>query len=169
MKTRPARCLGLLGILVMVGLVAGACSAGAAPAPPTPTLAPDAPVTSPPDGGGDPGPAQPSFVVPQPGQLDVRPVTITALTPIVDGRQVTVQADWVSGIEPCYVLDHVDVSEEGATFTIGLFEGSSEQDVACIEIAVYKSTLIDLGELDPGSYIVQSADGSTAPASFTVE
>jgi hypothetical protein len=154
----------------MVGLVAGACSAGAAPTTPTPSLPPDAPVTSAPDGGGvDPGPAQPSVVVAQPGQLDVRPVQITSLTPIVDGRNVTVQADWVSGIEPCYVLDHVDVSQDGTTFTVGLFEGSSEQDVACIEIAVYKTTLIDLGQLDPGSYIVQSADGSTAPASFTVE
>jgi hypothetical protein len=82
---------------------------------------------------------------------------------------VTIQADWVSGIDPCYVLDHLDVTQEGTTITIGLFEGSSEPEAVCIEIAVYKATLIDLGELDPGSYVVQSADGSAAPASFTVE
>ena len=34
---------------------------------------------------------------------------------------------------------------------------------------MYKATLVDLGELEPGSYIVQSADGTAAPASFTVE
>ncbi len=39
----------------------------------------------------------------------------------------------------------------------------------CIEIAMYKSTLVDLGDLEPGSYVVQSADGSAPPTSFTVE
>jgi hypothetical protein len=141
------------------------------------TLPPDAPVTSPPDGGGvDPGLPQPAFVVPQPGQLAVHPVAITALTPTVDGRRVSVQADWVSGVEPCYVLDHVTVETKTTmsepptiSITIGLFEGSSDLNVACIEIAMYKATLVDLGELEPGSYVVNSADGSAAPASFTVE
>lgn len=167
--TRIAR---LTGLGLIVGMVLGACSAGASPTPPvvTPTVPPDAPVTSPPDGGGvDPGLPQPAFVVPQPGQLQTHPVAVQALTPMVEGRRVTVRADWVSGVEPCYVLDRVEVARDGATFTVALFEGSSDLDVACIEIAMYKATLVDLGELEPGSYVVQSADGSAPPASFTVE
>jgi hypothetical protein len=158
----------LLCLALWAGLIASACSAGAAPSAPV-TMPPDAPVTSPPDGGGGPGLPQASFVVPQPGQINVHPVAITALTPIVDGGHVTVQADWVSGIEPCNVLDHVDVKNDGTTFTMAVFEGSTEADVVCIEIAVYKSTLVDLGDLEPGSYVVRSADGSAPPASFTVE
>ena len=125
---------------------------------------------SPPDGGGiDPGLPQPQFVVPKPGQLAIRPVSVTALTPIVDGHHVTIRADWVSGVEPCNVLDQVEVAKDGTTITVALFEGSSDLNVVCIEIAAYKATLIDLGELDPGAYIVQSADGAAPPASFTVE
>ena len=166
MKT--IRATTTLGLVITASLLVGACSAGAAPTAPA-TLPPDAPVTSPPGGGVDPGLPRPSFVVPKPGQLDVRPVSITTLTPTVDGPHVTVQADWVSGVEPCNVLDHVQVTPDGTTFSVGIFEGSSEKDVVCIEIAAYKSTLIDLGDLEPGSYVVQSADGSAPPASFTVE
>jgi hypothetical protein len=160
----------LVGLALGVGLVASACSAGA-PATPSPTPIPlDAPVTSPPDGGGiDPGQPVPSFVVPQPGQLQAHPVRIDALTPTVDGRHVTVQADWVSGIEPCNVLDRIEVTKAGTTVTIALFEGASDLNVACIEIAVYKATMVDLGELEPGSYVVEAADGSAPPASFTVQ
>ena len=160
----------IVAFILGIGLVVGACSAAATPIPPSATLPPDAPVTSPPDGGGvAPGQPQAQFVVPKPGQLNVHPVSINALTPTVDGRQVTVQADWVSGIEPCYVLDRVEVTRDETTFTIALFEGSSDLNAVCIEIAAYKATLVDLGELEPGSYVVQSADGSAPPASFTVE
>ena len=70
MKTSHAA--RLVGLTLVVGLVVGACSAGAS-APPATSLPPDAPVTSPPDGGVvDPGLPQPSFVVPKPGQLDTR-------------------------------------------------------------------------------------------------
>jgi hypothetical protein len=176
MKTTPIT--RLIGLSLIAIIVAGACSAGASPTPPaSPTLPPDAPVTSPPDGGGvDPGLPQPAFVVPQPGQLNTHPVAITSLIPTVDGRHVTVQADWVSGVEPCYVLDRVEVDTKTTmsepptvSITIALFEGSSDLNVACIEIAAYKATLVDLGELQPGSYVVQSADGSAPPVSFTVE
>ncbi len=160
----------IVGITLTVSLVLGACSAsGAATPSPTP-IPPDAPVTAPPDGGGiDPGLPQPQFVSPKPGQLATHPVSIAALTPTVDGRHVTIRADWVSGVEPCNVLDRVEVAKDGTTITVGLFEGSSDLNVACIEIAAYKATLIDLGELEPGSYVVQSAEGAAPPASFTVE
>ena len=160
----------LVGITLTLGLILGACSAsGAATPSPTP-IPPDVPVTSPPDGGGiDPGLPQPQFVSPKPGQLATHLVSVAGLTPTVDGHHVTIRADWVSGVEPCNVLDRVQVGKDGTTFTVALFEGSSDLNVACIEIAAYKATLIDLGELEPGSYVVQSADGAAPPASFTVE
>lgn len=155
--------------LALAGILA-ACSAGAAPSPTTaPSLPPDAPVTSPPDGGGDPGVPTPSFVVPVAGQQDPRPVAITNLAPTVDGRHVVVRADWTSGIEPCYVLDRVEVTRDGDTFTITAFEGTGDPNAMCIEIAVYKSTLVDLGELEPGDYVVQTPGGYAAPVSFSVE
>ena len=160
----------VVGIALTMSLVLGACSAsGAATPSPTP-IPPEAPVTSPPDGGGiNPGLPQPQFVSPKPGQLATHPVTVAALTPTVDGHRVTVRADWVSGVEPCNVLDRVEVVNDGTIFTVALFEGSSDLNVACIEIAAYKATLIDLGELAPGSYVVQAADGAAPPASFTVQ
>ena len=160
----------IVGIALIASLVLGACTAGGAATPSPTQIPPDAPVTSPPDGGGiDPGLPQPQFVSPKPGQLATHRVSVAAVTPTVDGHHVTIRADWVSGVEPCNVLDRVEVGQDGTTFTVGLFEGSSDLNVACIEIAAYKATLIDLGELDPGAYVVQSADGAAPPASFTVE
>ena len=61
-----------------------------------------------------------------------------------DGMHVTIS--FVSGIEPCAVLDHVDVTESAKSVTITLFEGHDPeaQDVACIDIAVYKQVNVDL-------------------------
>jgi hypothetical protein len=160
----------ILGLTLTMSLVLAACSAGAFATPSPTPISPEAPVTSPPDGGGiDPGQPQPQFVSPKPGQLATHPVSVAALTPIVDGHHVTIRADWVSGVEPCNVLDRVEVAKDGTTITVGLFEGSSDLDAVCIEIAAYKATLIDLGELDPGAYVVQSAAGAAPPASFTVQ
>jgi hypothetical protein len=63
-----------------------------------------------------------------------------------DGR--TVAIDFVSGIEPCYVLDHVDVTYGEDRVTITLHEGSDPDagDVACIDIGVYKRTIVVLDE-----------------------
>ena len=160
----------LIGLALAAGLLAGACSAGTSPTPPAATTPPDTTITPPPvNGSVDPGEPQPQFILPKPGQQNVRPVSITALTPIVDGRKVTIQADWVSGVEPCHVLDRVEVKQRGTSITIGLFEGTSDPNAVCIQIAAFKATLIDLGELEPGNYAVRSADGAAPPVSFTVK
>ncbi len=85
-------------------------------------------------------------VTPRPGMADVHPVPFESATPVGDGTAVRVV--WWSGIEPCYVLDHVDVVATAATVTITLYEGHdpAAQDVACIELAVQKSTLVKLEE-----------------------
>jgi len=88
----------------------------------------------------------PQVVVPTPGMADVyaRPFDTATVGP--DG--VTVAINFVSGVEPCYVLDHVDVTYGADTVTITLFEGhdGSSGDVACIEIGVYKRVVITLDE-----------------------
>jgi hypothetical protein len=93
-----------------------------------------------------PAPAGPQVVVPRPGMDHVRARPFDSATVGADGRTVTI--DFVSGIEPCYVLDHVKVAYGAETVTITLFEGNdaSSGDVACIDIGVFKRTVITLDE-----------------------
>jgi hypothetical protein len=118
----------LIGLSLTVGLVVGACSAGTSPTPPvvTPLLPPDAPVTSPPDGGGvDPACRSPVRRAAAPATRRV------SLAPMVEGG-VTVRADWVArALRARSRRGRLD----GTTFTVALFEGSSDLNVACIEIA----------------------------------
>jgi hypothetical protein len=53
-----------------------------------------------------------------------------------------------SGVEPCYVLDHVDVDYGPGAITVTLFEGHDAiaGDVACIEIALLKKVVVQLDE-----------------------
>ena len=132
-------------------------------------------VTSPPDAGnggfppgGPGGPGQPEFVEPQPGQQMVHPVAITELIARVSGNRVELNAKWWSGVEPCSVLDSIEVAREGTTFTIGLFEGTSDPDAMCIAVAVEKVTLVDLGELASGTYTVRASMGEAPDITVTV-
>ncbi len=61
---------------------------------------------------------------------------------------VTVAIDFVSGVEPCSVLDHVAVSYGADVVTITLFEGNGRDagDVACIDIGVFKRVVITLDQ-----------------------
>ena len=115
---------------------------------------------------GDPG--KPTLVLPHPGQLDIHAVSIEDLGARVEGRRVVVSASWWSGVEPCYVLDSVAVKRDGQTIIIVVREGSSARDVACIEIAMHKVTVIDLGELDPGTYTIIAGNGDARPVEVTV-
>jgi len=91
-----------------------------------------------------PDPVTPQVVEPTPGMADVRARPFDSAS--VDADGVTVSIDFVSGIEPCYVLDHVDVAESPDAVTITLFEGHdpSAGDIACIEIGVFKRTIVTL-------------------------
>jgi hypothetical protein len=88
----------------------------------------------------------PSPVEPRPGMAGVHPIGWDDADVAGDGRTVTLTF-W-SGVEPCYVLDHVDVRYGTETVTITLYEGSGPdaKDIACIEIAQYKSVTITLDE-----------------------
>jgi hypothetical protein len=86
----------------------------------------------------------------------------------VAGRHAVLNARWWSGIEPCNVLDSVAWKRDGTTISISVREGSGDGDLMCIDLAVYKATAIDLGELEPGEYTVIATDGDAAPITFTV-
>jgi hypothetical protein len=142
-----------LGVLLAV-VAAGARSPDASGPPSQPCgveivdgTGPDASVGySPCPGDEPPGPPKPQIVVPRPGMEDVRARPFDTATVGDDGRTVTI--DFVSGIEPCTVLDHVKVQYGSKTVTLTLFEGNdpSAGDVACIEIGVFKRVVITLDE-----------------------
>ncbi len=162
------RQLALSGLaIVAIAACTGSAGAGAQSAPPSTGAGPSAS----PDGGGsepgsgigqpiappssnDPGlpdPGSPTIVVPTPGRLDVHPVGVFAIEPRVDGRRVTVRLSWWSGVPPCSVLDSVRDVRAGNRITLTVIEGADQRGVACIELAMLKATVVDLGELDPGT------------------
>jgi hypothetical protein len=102
---------------------------------------------------------EPQIVEPTPGMADVYARIFDSAT--VADDDVTVSIDFVSGIEPCYALDHVDVAYGDRSVTITLFEGHdpSAGDVACIEIGVFKRVVITLDEPLGGRAIVDGAAG----------
>ena len=85
----------------------------------------------------------------------------------VDGRHVMVRLTWWSGVEPCNVLDSVGVETAGSHIRLTIREGADQRDVACIEIAMLKATVVDLGELAPGTYTI-SAGGDASPVQVVV-
>ncbi len=179
--SRPRALTLVVGLLV----VAGIAGCGSAAAPPT-TEAPDspparrAPSQDPSSSVGivepapsdDPAPIDPlgRIVVPKPGQLDVRPIPAQTLSAVAAGRHVTLTIDYTSGVEPCNILDSIVVAVDAKAFAITLREGHGpQQDVVCIEIAESKRTIVDLGELAPGTYAISDTTGGAAPITVTVD
>lgn len=156
-----------------------ACGAVAAPSPsptpaPTPTPVPggSGAVGGLPGGGGGADPGDPilgqaQLVVPQPGTSDPHPVSVVRIRAAVDGHRVTIELRWWSGVAPCSILDRVDVAGDGSAFTLTPMEGSGAGQVACIDIAQLKATVVDLGDLDPGTYTIHSS-GNPEPAPVEV-
>ena len=90
---------------------------------------------------------------------NVRPTAFDTATIGDDDTALTILF-W-SGVEPCSVLDHVDVSYGADAVTVTLFQGSdpSAGQVACIDIAVQKQVTIALVEPLAGRAIVDGAAG----------
>ena len=172
MLRRPGR-LGVALSLLALALVACSGSAGASTPPSATPPASDTPVSAPPSDGGntdpsiDPG-TGPKVVVPRPGQLDVRQVAADSLTGSADGNTVTVTAVWTSGVEPCHILDHVEVVKGDGTLTIALFEGRGPEDVVCIAIAEQHTTKIEVPDLAAGTWTIVDASGNAPPSEVTV-
>jgi hypothetical protein len=85
-------------------------------------------------------------VEPTPGMAGVNPTAFDKVIVGDDDRTLTIFF-W-SGVEPCYVLDHVDVDAGKDAITVTLFQGhdASAGDVACIEIALLKKVVVQLDE-----------------------
>jgi hypothetical protein len=147
--------LGLCLVLVACGSAAG----------------PDTTVTSPPDGGGPIGSANPDqeLVVPRPGQLDVHDVAADQFTATVDGSTIVVTATWTSGVEPCSILDTIVVDRGTAgAFTITLREGRGPGEVACIAIAQQKQTRFEIPDVAPGTYTLRDGAGNAPDVEVVV-
>ncbi len=85
-------------------------------------------------------------VEPTPGMAGVNPTAFDKVVVGDDDRTLTIFF-W-SGVEPCYVLDRVDVDASRDAITVTLFQGhdASAGDVACIEIALLKEVVVQLDE-----------------------
>jgi hypothetical protein len=102
----------------------------------------------------DPNAAQP--VEPTPGMAGVRARPFDRAIVNDDG---TITVLFVSGVEPCSVLDRVVVDYGDGAVRITLFEGHDpvDEDFACIDIAVLKSVTITPDEPLGGRLIVDGA------------
>ena len=117
----------------------------------------DAPVTMTPGPGGDIGGGRAQRVRPRPGMADVRPVGWDKARQTPDGRKLRIT--YWSGVEPCNVLDRVDVAYGPDEIVVTLYEGHDPEaeDVACIEIAVKKVVVVALEQPVDGRRIVDGA------------
>jgi hypothetical protein len=151
--TRSSIALAAMIAAIAVLLVAGLASTTFADSPDDPVATPVTPGTQPP-AWDDPSAATP--VETRPGMADVRARGFDRSTVNDDG---TVTILFVSGVEPCAVLDHVQVDDTDDAVTVTLFEGHdpSAGDVACIEIGVLKSVTITLDQPLDGRPIVDGA------------
>lgn len=176
-----------LRILVLCGLVAiagVACSSAGGSAPPLstpgggtgggsvgsggdPGSGIEHPVVPIPGDGAPPGVGRATMVVPKPGRLDVHPVAALTIEATVTGRRVQVRLTWWSGVEPCSVLDSVGVARTGTDIDLTILEGADQLGGACIEIAMLKGTIVDLGELPVGTYTISAGD-QAPPVHVTV-
>jgi hypothetical protein len=189
----PRRLLPLAGAMILVLVLAACASGGAAtPSSPTtpsvpPTIIP-APTDSPPPSNGttDPGGSagggsasgvpgsigvepggQAKLIQPDPAALMPHDASATRLIPALNGRRLAVQVEWWSGVAPCTVLAGVAVDRDGTTITLTVKDGVGDRNAMCIEIAELHATIVDLGELEPGTYTIR-AKGDAEPIQVTI-
>jgi ABC-type transport system substrate-binding protein len=155
---------GLAPFALTAALLLVACSGSASPAPstaPSSSQVANVPSFEPIADG------QPTMVVPQPGTLNPHDVAAAGLGALVEGRHIWARLTWWSGVEPCNVLDSITLQRDGTTLRLTIREGTTDLDAICIEIAMLKATIVDLGEFEPGTYTV-SAFGDVPPVTVEV-
>lgn len=91
-----------------------------------------------------PEPDTAELVTPRPGMAGTRPIPWTGAEPLGDGA--TLRVTWISGVEPCQVLDRVEVAETATEVRVTLIEGSdpASPDAVCIELGVPKAVEVPL-------------------------
>jgi hypothetical protein len=72
-------------------------------------------------------------------------------------------------VEPCSVLDSVRVERSGTDIALTPVEGSSDPNAICIEVALLKATIVDLGDLEPGTYRISSPGSDAPPVVITID
>lgn len=104
------------------------------------------------------GDAQAVALTPKAGQENLRKVTFTDVKN-VDAN--TLRINFTSGVEPCDVLDHVEVVETGKSVTITLWMGNApgDGDTACPALARFVYTDVDLDSALGDREIVDGAAG----------
>ena len=152
-------------IPVLAAVFLTACGAEQSATPPAgggtaATPGPDVPVSSTPEPNATlpQGDGRAQRVRPRSGMADLRPVGWDKARPRSSGRALRIT--YWSGVEPCNVLDRVDVDYSPKEITVTLFEGHDPEagDVACIEIALLKAVVVDLEEPVDGRKIVDGAE-----------
>ena len=159
-----------LAVTVIIGAVAASSAAGSGVVAPrcgttvTSGSRQDASVGFTPCPGDEPPVIHPQTVEPTPGMADVHPIDFDTAKVGDDDRTVTV--DFVTGVAPCSVLDHVDVSYGADAVTITFFEGHDPGAgiVACPAIAVFERTIVTLDQPLDGRVIVDGAASADRPA-----
>jgi hypothetical protein len=181
----PARSMLLTAVsVILVAACTAAAPPSSVPASPPPVASPGGSTGGQPGNGStgqpgvgidlpafqwpaDPGLGEPTVVVPKPGRIAPHPVGATKIEARVNGHRVALRLSWWSGVEPCSVLDSVVVTPTGKAIALTIIEGADKLGVACIELAMLKATVVDLGELDPGTYKI-SAGGDAPPIQVVV-
>jgi len=183
--SRPIRPLLALVVALVAAVGLAACSGAVAPSASLPPLAsPSSPAAGGGGSVGDPGsgvgvapvdPApldplagQPKLVQPLAGRLNPHPVVPTAIQASVDGRHVLVKVSWYGGVEPCSVLDSITVVRSGNDIQVTPVEGASDANAMCIELALFKATIVDLGDLEPGTWRISSPGSVVPPVVLTI-
>ena len=151
-------------VIALALLVAACASAGSSPAPSDEPPPSEAPAASEPPDIGEPVPGGVELVEPQAGQQNVHPVALERMDATASGRVVSVDAYWTSGVDPCYVLDRVEVqlNEEDQTADITVLEGTSDPDAICVMMAVSKHTIVSFEVPGTGTWTIRDAQGGGA-------
>jgi hypothetical protein len=96
--------------------------------------------------------------------VDPEPISGTALPSHWEEARIidedTIKLLFWSGVEPCHVLDRVDVDYGAKKVGVTIYQGTglNAADKPCIELAVLKSVTVDLEEPLDGRKVV---DGTT--------
>jgi hypothetical protein len=122
-----------------------------------------------PGGGVDPILGQAQFVTPTPNLINQHPVSVQRIRAAADAKGASAELRWWSGVAPCSALDSVQVvkDETAKTIRLTVIEGSGRGDMACIDIAQLKATVVDLGVLKAGTWAI-SAEGDAPPVTLDV-
>jgi hypothetical protein len=155
--------------IVLAVLLSACASAGSSPVPGDEAPPSEAPAASEPPAIGEPEPGGVELVEPQPGQQNVHPVALERMDATASGTVVSVDAYWTSGVDPCYVLDRVEVSINGAqTVDVTIHEGTSDPDAICVMMAVAKHTIFSFEVPSTGTWTIRDSQGGAQPVEVVV-